>query len=143
MLRAFLTTLVTVTGMVLLLSGKPHQAPRPIAEPIHQSADPGATTPANGPVPTSTTVTGDLIDTRYGPVQVAITMAGSRITAVEVPLAPSGNGRDRQITSFAVPQLVEETMSAQNAHIDVVSGATYTSEGYISSLQSALDKAGA
>ncbi|MGO4753756.1 FMN-binding protein, partial [Streptomyces sp. 2MCAF27] len=52
------------------------------------------------------------------------------------------DGRSQQIASYAVPQLTSETLSAQNAQIDAVSGATYTSEGYVQSLQSALDKAG-
>ncbi|MEO5877779.1 MAG: FMN-binding protein, partial [Streptosporangiaceae bacterium] len=144
MLRASLTTLVTVTGVVMLLSFKPHQAPHAVAEPIRQSASPEATKSATGATPQSTattikTVTGNTIDTRYGPVQVAITMKGSQITAVKVLQVPNRNGRDREIASFAVPQLVDETMTAQNARIDVVSGATYTSDGYVTSLQSALD----
>lgn len=47
----------------------------------------------------------------------------------------------RQIDSTAIPQLTSETLTAQSARIDAVSGASYTSAGYIQSLQSALDKA--
>lgn len=54
---------------------------------------------------------------------------------------PDSNGRDRQINSSAIPQLVTETISAQSAQIHMVSGATYTSNGYAQSLQSALDQA--
>lgn len=54
---------------------------------------------------------------------------------------PDGNGRDRQINQNAIPQLVSETVRAQSAQIDMVSGATYTSRGYVTSLQSALDQA--
>ena len=58
-----------------------------------------------------------------------------------MPEYPNGNGRDQQINSYALPQLVSETLSAQSASIDMVSGATYTSQGYLQSLQSAIDQA--
>jgi uncharacterized protein with FMN-binding domain len=89
-----------------------------------------------------TTVTGDSTDTRWGPVQVQITVANGQITDVTVVDYPSGNGKDRQINARALPVLVQETLDAQSAKIDMVSGATVTSEGYIGSLQSALDEAG-
>ncbi|MBY8879370.1 FMN-binding protein [Actinacidiphila acidipaludis] len=88
------------------------------------------------------TVDGDTIQTRYGPVQLRITLTGGRITAVNAVQLPQDNPRDSEISGFAVPQLTQETLSAQSARIDSVSGATYTSEGYVQSLQSALDKAG-
>lgn len=88
------------------------------------------------------TVTGDVVETRWGPVQVALTVDGSTITAVDVPRYPDSNGHDRQINSRALPVLVRETLDAQSASIDMVSGATFTSAGYRQSLQSALDKAG-
>ena len=91
---------------------------------------------------TETTVTGSVASTRWGDVQVAITVADGRITAVDVPEYPTANGKDRQINSYALPVLVQETISAQSADIDMVSGATVTSEGYVESLQSALDQAG-
>jgi uncharacterized protein with FMN-binding domain len=56
---------------------------------------------------------------------------------------PSGNGTDQQINSYALPRLVKETLDAQSANIDMVSGATVTSEGYLQSLQSALDQVSA
>jgi uncharacterized protein with FMN-binding domain len=86
-------------------------------------------------------VTGQTVDTRWGPVQVAITVQNKKITAVAVPVYPDGNNRDAEINSYALPQLVQETLSAQSAHINVVSGASVTSDGYISSLQSAIDAA--
>jgi len=73
---------------------------------------------------------------------VAITVKDGRITAVDVPVYPNGNGRDAQINSYALPTLVQETLSAQSAQIDTVSGATVTSDGYLQSLQSAIDQAG-
>jgi uncharacterized protein with FMN-binding domain len=91
-----------------------------------------------------TTVTGDVAQTRWGPVQVQLTTDSSgTITDVEVLEYPSGNGMDQQINSYALPQLVQETLDAQNADIDMVSGATVTSEGYLQSLQSALDQVAA
>ncbi len=101
------------------------------------------TTPAAGAASSgSTTVLGDSTDTRWGPVQVSITVQDGKITAVSVPVYPDGNGRDQEINATALPTLVQETITAQNANIDMVSGATVTSEGYVTSLQSALDKAG-
>ncbi|HEX7305150.1 FMN-binding protein [Lentzea sp.] len=88
------------------------------------------------------TVTGPAVDTRWGPVQVEVTFDGGRITAVTVPVYPDGNRKDEQINARALPILVKETLSAQSADIDTVSGATVTSEGYVSSLQAALDQAG-
>ena len=87
-----------------------------------------------------TTLTGDAAQTRWGPVQVQLTMNGSTITNVTVLQSPSGNGRDIQINDNALPILVKETLAAQSASIDMVSGATVTSDGYLTSLQSALDQ---
>ncbi|MFD7831057.1 FMN-binding protein [Kitasatospora sp. NPDC059803] len=87
-------------------------------------------------------VTGDAVNTRYGPVQVEVTLAGSRITTVDVVKYPTEDRRDREINSSALPLLNQEAIAAQSAGIDVVSGATFTSDGYVRSLQSALDRAG-
>lgn len=88
------------------------------------------------------TVTGTAAQTRYGPVQVQVTVQGGKITNVSVIQYPNNDGRDQEINASALPTLVNETLQAQNAQIDMVSGATYTSNGYITSLQSALDQAG-
>ena len=88
------------------------------------------------------TVTGDSADTRWGPVQVQVTVQARKITAVKVVDYPENNGRDREINAYALPILVKETLSAQSAEIDMISGATVTSDGYVRSLQSALDSAG-
>jgi uncharacterized protein with FMN-binding domain len=90
----------------------------------------------------TTTVTGSVAQTRWGPVQVRLTVSGGRITAVDVVQYPNSNGRDQEINAQALPLLVKETLTAQSAKVDMVSGATYTSEGYLTSLQSALDQAG-
>ncbi|MEU0385779.1 FMN-binding protein [Streptomyces chartreusis] len=86
------------------------------------------------------TLTGDVAQTQYGPVQVRVTVAGGKITKAEAVQAPKG-GRSDQITSASVPRLNQAAVAAGSANIDAVSGATYTSAGYKKSLQSALDKA--
>jgi uncharacterized protein with FMN-binding domain len=88
------------------------------------------------------TYTGSTAGTRWGDVQVAITVVNGKITNVAVPVYPSGNGRDQEINAGALPTLVQETLQAQSASINTVSGATVTSDGYLQSLQSALDAAG-
>jgi uncharacterized protein with FMN-binding domain len=87
------------------------------------------------------TVTGSPIDTRYGTVQVQLTVAGGKITAARALQAPGSNGRDWRINAYAVPILNQQAVAAQSAHIDGVTGATATSEGYVASLQSAIDQA--
>jgi uncharacterized protein with FMN-binding domain len=90
------------------------------------------------------TVTGQAAQTRWGPVQVEITTdASGTITDVEVVQYPAGNREDEQINAYALPILVQSTLDAQSADIDMVSGATVTSEGYLQSLQSALDQGSA
>jgi uncharacterized protein with FMN-binding domain len=156
MRRALITTGTTVAGIVLLLSFKPHHStaakaaastPRTGTQAGPQAGAGG--TPSTAPSSASTakagtpsgTYKGDVIDTRWGPVQVEITMAKGRLTAVRVLQVPTRNPRDREISDFSLPQLTQEALAAGNARIDSVSGATYTSEGYIQSLQSALDAA--
>lgn len=89
----------------------------------------------------SRTYTGDAIQTRFGPVQVEITVQAGRITKSVVTQVPWNDRRDQEINSYAVPVLNDETVQAQSAGIDMVSGATFTSDGYIQSLQSAIDRA--
>jgi uncharacterized protein with FMN-binding domain len=68
-------------------------------------------------------------------------VSSGKITNVSVPTYPSGNGRDQEINAYALPILRQKTLSAQSAHINTVSGATVTSDGYLQSLQAALDAA--
>jgi uncharacterized protein with FMN-binding domain len=97
---------------------------------------------SSGSAASPSTVTGTAAGTRWGPVQVRLTVDGDTITDVTVVEYPTGNGKDRQINARAIPVLVRETLDAQSADIDMVSGATVTSEGYLESLQAALDEAG-
>lgn len=87
------------------------------------------------------TIAGDAVDTRYGPVQVQVSLKGSTMTAITMLQIPDQQRRDIEINNYAVPILTAEALQAQSVQIDMVSGATYTSEGYLQSLQSALDKA--
>jgi uncharacterized protein with FMN-binding domain len=113
---------------------------RPLAHPTTQA--PVTRAPVTkAPAPTSVTVNGTAVDTRYGPVQVQITVRGGHVVRADAIDYPQGGGRDQEINSRAVPQLDSEAVRADSAQIDTVSGATYTSDGYRQSLQSALDAA--
>jgi uncharacterized protein with FMN-binding domain len=91
---------------------------------------------------TPSTATGGVAQTQWGPVQVQLSLDGGTITKVSVLQYPTGNNTDAQINGYALPILIDETLQAQSAQIDMVSGATVTSTGYTQSLQSALDQAG-
>ena len=162
MRRAALALVATVVGLVLLLGFKSQSPMSTASPPAAVSAPTGSGSSRSGSTssPSGTgsgqsggtagqsgtaagiKVTGSSVGTQYGPVQVQVTVANKKITAVTVLRYPTSTGRDQQINSYAVPVLKSETLSAQNANIDMVSGATYTSLGYIKSLQSALDQAG-
>jgi uncharacterized protein with FMN-binding domain len=85
--------------------------------------------------------TGASEQTRYGDIQVAITVSGGKITEVTTPTLQADDGRSERINSEAVPLLKQEVLQAQSAEVSMISGATFTSEGYLTSLQSALDQA--
>ncbi|TDN42851.1 FMN-binding protein [Curtobacterium flaccumfaciens] len=91
---------------------------------------------------TSGTFAGDTTQTQYGPVQVQITVANGTITDVTALQLTDQGGRSVQISQQAAPILRQEALQAQSAQIQSVSGATFTSQGYTTSLQSAIDKAG-
>lgn len=96
-----------------------------------------APTKSSAPAAPSGTFTGPTVNTQYGPMQVQITVSNGKITAANELQQPADS-----IGANAIPQLNQETLTAQSANIQAVSGATYTSQGYISSLQSAVNKAG-
>ena len=81
------------------------------------------------------------MSTRYGDVQVQVTISGGAITDVTALQLPSGDGHSSRISEAVEPMLRSEALQAQSASIDLVSGATYTSTAYRESLQSALDAA--
>ncbi|MGW2465224.1 FMN-binding protein [Streptomyces sp. NPDC001761] len=144
--RVVLASAATVSGMVLLLALKPHTAPTPATAgtrpPAASSSPAPGSGPSSGSASRTTTATGDTVQTRWGPVQVRVTVRDGRLTDVAAVSYPQDNPRDQEINSYALPQLRREALAAQSARIDTVSGATYTSDGYRQSLQSALDSAG-
>lgn len=105
--------------------------PSPSSHPTTSPATAGTTQTVDGPV-----VTND-----YGDVQVRITLRGSQIIDVQALKLPSDRSRSVQISRYAAPRLRAEALQAQSAHIDAVSGASYTSDSYAQSLQGALDHA--
>lgn len=146
MRRAVLAFAGTVLGLVLLLGFKTHSpavgAPTIALAPARSAPAPAAAKSA-GPAATATrTITGSAVDTPYGPVQLQITVTGRRITNITPVQMPNGSYTDQQINSYAVPQLTQEALAAQSAQIQMVSGASFTSQGYVNSLQSALDQIG-
>jgi uncharacterized protein with FMN-binding domain len=160
MLRAVLALGGTAAGLAALLSFKTHSpaAAAPAAAPA-ASTSVAASTPATSagtshaasPMKTKTsagsgastatrTITGSVETTQYGPMQVQLTMTGTKITKASVVQQTDDGQTSQQIDANAIPKLEQETLLAQSARIDAVSGASYTSSGYIQSLQSALDK---
>ncbi|GGR81170.1 FMN-binding protein [Micromonospora fulviviridis] len=105
------------------------------------SSNDGDTSSGNGTSSGGGTATGSVAQTRWGPVQVRITVSNGKITDVTAVQVPDGNHRDQEINDYAVPILRQEALDAQSAQIDTVSGATVTSDGYRESLQSAIDAA--
>ena len=148
MKRALLAFVSTVAALVMLLSFKTHATSALTTPPAALKSASGATSHAGATSRTGTvgkhagTFTGDPADTPFGPVQVRITVAAGRLTGVTAVDYPNGSPRDAEINAYAIPALNSEATAAGNARIDMISGATYTSEGYLTSLQSALNNAG-
>ncbi len=91
---------------------------------------------------TDGTYTGSSVNTRFGSVQVAVTISGGAITDVTAVHLTDADGKSIQISNRAAPILREEVITSQSANVANVSGATYTTRAYLESLQSALDQAG-
>jgi uncharacterized protein with FMN-binding domain len=169
MKRVILSITGTVIGVVALLSFKTHgqvatasgglpsagtpttqaaaSGTSPSSSATGAPPDPSTTSRSSTPAsttskPTSTSYTGAAEQTRYGIVQVKITVSAKKITNVGFVQLTAFDGRSQQINSEAAPILLQETLKAHSANINSVSGASYTSQGYVQSLQSALDKAG-
>jgi uncharacterized protein with FMN-binding domain len=127
----------TVSGLVLLFSYGTSTAGSVASAnggPIPQTS--GKPDPSKGPVKN---VAGNVVTTRWGPVQVQLAVQAHKIVGVTLLKLPTG-AMDQFIAKRSIPTLIKETLKAQSAHIDIVTTATYTSGGYIKSLQSALDK---
>jgi FMN-binding domain len=166
MRRVILAVAGTIAGLVALLSFKSHVPSAPVAATTggsggtssssssssasSSSSGGGQTEVVPGAFPQGsiaknlpageTAVNGKVASTAYGPVQIQLIKRASKIVKVAVLVQPTNTLHDVQIGEFAFPKLISETLAAQNGKIDAVSGATYTSAGYIQSLQSALDK---
>ena len=136
MRRAPIVLAATAAGVAAVLGYHPHSRPLPSAG-VQATA---ASASAPGKAGAVRQLTGADAPNQYGDVQVRVTTAGGRVTQVAAVRLPSGDGRSQQISSFAGPQLAQQALTAQSANIDGVSGATYTSESYKTSLQSALDQ---
>ena len=141
-----------LSGTTSIAGGVPQAAPstapskstagQPSKKPTTKPSATGAPT-QSAPQPSGATdgsFTGDAISIRYGTVQVKITVQGGKITDAQAVQAPTGSN-DRY-TQFAVPRLREQTIAAQSASIQGVSGASFTSYGWYKSLVSAVAKAG-
>ena len=161
MRRTLAAVALTVIGLWLVLSFKSspvsrasHVASPPVpattapARPGDAGQEPAAGSPpgpgssTTQPAPTSQrTISGDVVPTRYGDVQVAVVLNGSQIADVKALQLPFDRARSQAISDQVAPMLHDEVVQAQSAEIDTIGGATYTSDGYAQSLQSALDKA--
>ena len=152
MRRVVLAVTGTIAGLVALLSFKSHSPSVPVAATTgtgggssSSSSSSATTVPGEfrsvaGPLTAGeTTITGKVGNTVYGPVQVELVVKGGKIVKVAILEQPMNTIHDIQIGEFAFPRLISETLAAQSAKIDMVSGASYTSAGYIASLQSAVD----
>ena len=164
MRRVILAVAGTIAGLVALLSFRSHVPAAPAAAAAtaggsggtssssssSSSSGGGQTEVVPGAFPQGSiaknlpageaAVDGKVASTAYGPVQIQLITKDSKIVKVAVLVQPINTLHDVQIGEFAFPRLISETLTAQNAKVDAVSGATYTSAGYIQSLQSALDK---
>jgi uncharacterized protein with FMN-binding domain len=164
MRRAVIATAGTVVGLVLLLGYRSEGAVKvdkvdagagtsSTSPSTNTTLGPGTNTGTNAGTNTATTLptaassssdrtyTGQDVSYRYGDIEVAVTVDGGRIVTVSVPQDDAFSPYSQTVNSAAVPILVREAVAAQGINFDVVSGATYTSDAFAQSLQSALDKA--
>ena len=165
--RGIAALLITTAALILLLSFKTPDQTLPAATKgggvavIGASSAPttapvagGTSTPppntvVQTPAPSTGTsgaaatkkVDGPVVDTQYGPIQVEVVLVSGRIQDVVAIQLPTGR-RSGQISNYSAPILRQEALTAQSASINTVSGATYTSDAYVQSLQAALDLAG-
>src|SRR3954454_25062588 len=122
-------------------SAPPSAAAAPTGSPTSSASGTSSAAPSKTSGGSAGTFTGSTAQTAYGPVQVAIVVKSGRITDVNALQLTNQGGRSVAISAGAAPILRNEALRAQSAKIDTVSGASYTSDGYRTSLQSAIDKA--
>jgi len=154
MKRLILAVAGTIAGLIALLSFQTHPGPAtvgslpaatlgPVPSPVTPSARTGAAA-GTGPSPPSTGAVmtlGQAVTDQYGTIQVRVVTAGGQIRSVSFAQLVGDEQLSDLINADAGPLLLQRTLIAQSANIDTVSGATYTSDAYRQSLQSALDKA--
>lgn len=155
--RGAVALIFTAVGLILLLNFKTPSAPANLAlgatvaqAPSSAGAITGTTVGSTSTQSTSQsttssaaksgTYTGTAVQTYDGTIQVQITVSNGKLTAVQMLQYPT-SGRSSQISQAAIPTLIQEALQAQSAQINAVSGATYTSQGFAQSLQSALVQA--
>ncbi|MEO8555033.1 MAG: FMN-binding protein [Actinomycetota bacterium] len=148
----FMSTITTVmlllgyhtsTNSTFLASSRMVQTPAATdpAPSSRASSGGGSSSAKSSPAAAAVSYTGGVADTRWGPVQVQITVRGGKITRSRAVQYPQGTNVDAQINSYALPILDQEVVQKQSVSIDAISGATVTSDGYLQSLQSAIDQA--
>jgi uncharacterized protein with FMN-binding domain len=166
--RVIVAIVGTVAGLVGLLDFKSHGMTTSASGALPSAGLPGSSTSTvasgstgSGPTPSGATgspttpksspssaggasgarsATGSAAQTPYGVIQVKVTVSGSKITNVNFVQLQAFDGHSQQINSYSAPILLRETLAKQTARVDTVSGASYTSDGYRRSLQSALDQ---
>ncbi|WP_327432783.1 FMN-binding protein [Streptomyces sp. NBC_01236] len=148
MKRALPVVVLSIAGLIPLWRYAPSQdttstttevaepAPTPSATSSSSASSAPSSSSSSSPA-ASQVVQGSTVTTSKGVVQVEVTFDGGKISSVRMLQQPN-----HPQTTAAVPQLIQETLQAQSADIDAVSGATITSEGYVQSLQAALDAKG-
>ncbi|GGK88382.1 hypothetical protein GCM10007382_05300 [Salinibacterium xinjiangense] len=130
------TTTSPQTSTPKSVTSQPTGTTTQAAAPAPAVAAPAATSPADG------TYTGASVSTRFGNVQVAVTLTGDRITDVTPLLLTNAGAHSVQISNRAAPIVHDEVIASQSAKVSNVGGATYTTHAYLASVQSALDQAG-
>ena len=134
----------TVAGLAVAQPGPSNRSPSESRSPGSPSSNGSGSNGSGGSgsvAASAATFTGGVAQTQWGPVQVQITVKGSKVTQSRAVQYPQNNDRDVMINSYALPILDQEVVQQQSASIDVVSGATVTSDGYLQSLQAAIDQA--
>ena len=141
MKRAPIVVSATVLGTAAVLGFHPHRAAVPVASASTTATASGSSSGSSSGSG-SKTATGAAMQTRYGPAQVRVTVAGGKIVKIQAVQLQNSDAHSQAISSYAAPQLGQSVLAKQTAAVDTVSGATYTSLSYEASLQSALDKLG-
>ncbi len=132
-----------VAGFLGVLGLHLRQAPaaaQPSGSPSGAGSPAAPAGPAGPGVEGARSAVGPQVQYGYGVLDVKVTVRGTRITDLSVPLLQTAEPTSQQISEQAIALLRTEVLSAQGLNVNAISGATYTSEAYAQSLQAALDK---